>query len=230
MWTYSHEWKCKQVNSHTHKNCTLAYVLKMSVCTRICCSSLPQSFIWSMVSAAMINSLSASMAGPPYKITQHNSDHLPNSTSLCRCFLSHILARIWHSIITVLIVKTESNLTKSTKWQPWARVLIVMPLHSQTKQPIFFLVCSCFWSEHKHLRSALFQCQPCASLTLWRIIFARCRYSWHWLDRNKDLCWIACTLQMREDKRKLMFRPCNAALNNISEKSIIKRYRASCVL
>lgn len=41
-------------------------------------------------------------------------------------------------------------------------------------------------------------CYLGASLTVCRIIFARCRYSWHWFVRSIVFCWIACTLHVKE--------------------------------
>lgn len=41
-------------------------------------------------------------------------------------------------------------------------------------------------------------CYLGASLTVCRIIIARCRYSWHWFVRIIVFCWIACTLHVKD--------------------------------
>lgn len=59
---------------YTWEGCScsfLSHLLKMSVGIRSCCSSLPCPFNCSMHSTASINIFSASIAGPPWKITQY---------------------------------------------------------------------------------------------------------------------------------------------------------------
>lgn len=62
--------RLKSVHLHSAKAHAAPYLLKTSLGMRMCCSSRPQAFSWSMNSADTINSFSTSTGGPPYKITQ----------------------------------------------------------------------------------------------------------------------------------------------------------------
>lgn len=68
---------CTHTQTKTH--CFSSYLLKTSLGIRICCSSLPQTFICSMVSEAMTNIFSASTAGPPYIYIYNHTVHTLNS-------------------------------------------------------------------------------------------------------------------------------------------------------